>query len=79
MAAEPEFYTASEKARLVALVSRGAVRVQRGMSTAEIDAKIDTLKKSAVSREAAERRAVATAQQRRVDDRAAKRAARRWI
>lgn len=75
--AEPT-YTASELARLAALGVRGGMRVQRGKSTARIDAQIEAIRQEAIQREAAEKAARESEKQRKVQERAARRAKSMW-
>jgi hypothetical protein len=76
--AEPRQYTAVEAARLAGLVARAAVVVQRGRSTAPVDAAIAKLQEQACQREAAEDAARAAASKAKTEAKAARRAARRF-
>lgn len=76
---EPTNYTAGEAAKLAALVARAAFCVQRGRSTASVDAAMERVKADAVAREQAADRAVAAARQKKINAKADKRAARTWF
>lgn len=77
--AEPEHYTAAEKVRLAGLVARASVQMKRGKSLASVDRAIDKLQQAAVEREQAERQARADAERARIEEKARKRAARKWF
>lgn len=73
--AEPR-YTAGEKARIAALVARGAVRIGRGKSTSPVDRALDRIEREAIERTAAEERAREAKRQADITAKAEKRAAR---
>jgi hypothetical protein len=73
--AEPR-YTAGEKARMTALVARGAVRIGRGKGTAPVDRALDRIEREAIERTEAEERAKENKRQADIKAKAEKRAAR---
>lgn len=73
--AEPR-YTAGEKARMAALVARGAVRIGRGKATAPVDRRLDRIEREAIERTEAEDRAREAKRQADIKAKADKRAAR---
>lgn len=75
--AEPR-YTAGEKARLAALVARGAVCISRGRSTGSVDRAMDRIERDAQARGDAEERAREAARRQKIEAQAAKRAARKF-
>lgn len=74
---EPRQYTAGEIATLAMLTARLAARGCRNQ--AAIGRRIEQVKASAVAREAAEEKARAAAETKRIEARAARRAARTWF
>lgn len=76
---EPKRYTAAETARLSVLVTRAAVAVGTGRGVKSADDAIERLKADAVAREQAEEQAAAAARQKKIQDKATARAARRWF
>lgn len=77
--AEPQHYTAAEKARLAGLVARAGVQIKRGKSTASVDRAIERLQQAAVEREQAEQQAAVERERARIEEKARKRAARTWF
>ncbi|MFF4963245.1 hypothetical protein ACFY2Z_40995 [Streptomyces sp. NPDC001222] len=69
-------YTAGEKARMAALVARGAVRISRGKGTAPVDRALDRIEREAAERTAAEDRIREAKRRAEIEAKAAKRAAR---
>ena len=73
--AEPR-YTAGEKARMAALIARGAVRISRGKGTSPVDRALDRIEREATERTEAEDRAREAKRQADIKAKAEKRAAR---
>ncbi|MFE5809451.1 hypothetical protein [Streptomyces sp. NPDC056491] len=76
--AEPRQYTAGEAVRLAGLVARTAAVMARGGSVGSVDRAITKLQEEACAREALQDKVRAEAEQKKTDEKIARRAARRF-